>query len=423
MSRSAAIAVLVAGAALAEPSTPATSTATLMVVADPAFSMEPGVRTLDSLTPLLFAYDAVLTERLGFDESTPARKAAGIVGRLAKAALVDVPLVELQDTLAHEVFGHGARAREFGQSPVYAFQLPLTYRFLSGPTDYSGITYFVRTGLLDSDVPITAAGLEANYFEAYWTEARALRNGGQLHYSELLRYVNEKASYLPRWLAGFPPGSGGQSDPDEYVDELQRRFNRYTPESRAETARALTRAYAWNAVDPTLWLSVYHLVFTYGYRGERVATLPRFGSGETWLYPGTRFNLSPFGAEHYLDLFAGRGTALVSAYLRVGSSFLASYVGAGARAAGLDVGHGLTLGGEVDVWRQPELLYEYRNAFDGRTLVGGGAAVHFEWRAWKRLGLVAKLAAKTRGYLMGQPLAAGPYGYLGASVALGPEPR
>ncbi|MHB8875903.1 MAG: hypothetical protein ACYC8T_19615 [Myxococcaceae bacterium] len=419
-----ALALLAPAAALAQPEAkaawPAVPKTSLLLLVDPAMSMEPGVRTLESLTPLLFAYDAELSARLAFDESTTTRRALGALGRLSKGVLLDVPLVQLEDTLVHEVFGHGARAREFGQRPLYDFRLPFPYRFLAGASTYSGLTYLARTGRMDTDVPITAAGLEANYFQAWWTQARVLRGGGQAHYADLLRYVNEKASYLPRWASDLSqtPQGGDTSDPDAYLNQLQRRFNRYTPESRAETARALGRAYLWNAADPTLWLAVYHLLVSYGWRGERVATLPRFHFGETWAYPGTRFNLSPFGAEHYLDLFAGRGERMVSAYLRLGSSSLASYAGGGLRALGFEVYPGVLLGGEFDLWRQPELLFEYRDAFDGRTLLGGGAALHAEVRVWGRLGVVGKLALKSRGYLMGQPLAAGPYGYLGLSLAL-----
>lgn len=418
--------VTVGGAAHAQPQAsqgplwPSTPQARLLLLVDPALSMEPGVRTLDSLTPLVFAYDAELSARLAFDESTTGRRALGLLGRLTKALLVDVPLAQVDTTLVHEIFGHGAREREFGQNPVYDFRLPYPYRLLAGPSSYAGLTYLDRTGRLDRDVPTTAGGLEANFLSAWWTQARVLQGGGQVHYAELMKYVTQKVNYLPRFASDLSvaDASGAQSDPDEYLNELERRFNRFTPEGRAQSAHALNRAYLWNFADPTFWLAAYHLLVTYGWRGERVATLPRIAAGPFWLYPGTRFNLSPFGAEHYLDLFGGQGGRLVSAYVRAGSSPLASTLGAGARALGFEVLPGLSLGGELDVWRQPELLYEYRNAFDGRDALGAGAALHLDYRVWDRLGVVGKLAVKSRGYLMGQPLAEGPYGYVGLSLAL-----
>ena len=51
-------------------------------------------------------------------------------------------------------------------------------------------------------------------------------------------------------------------------------------------------------------------------------------------------------------------------------------------------------------------------------------ALSGDLRIYGGVGLTARLAYKTRGYLAGQPIDEGLYGYVGASIALdrGPDP-
>jgi hypothetical protein len=245
-----------------------------------------------------------------------------------------------------------------------------------------------------------------------------------MSYHDLLQYFGAKLTYV--WAlqhVQFPErASGPGGDADQYVSELQLRFNRWRPADRHDIAQRLRYGYLYNFVDATFWQSAYHLAITYLYEGKRDAkllTIPLWG--ETTLYPTTRFNLTPFGAEHYLDLFLhGRGWT-VDVYGRVGSSGLAPYYGGGARALGLRPGLGLSLGAELDVWSQPEMLFEERNVFDRPNALGFSAGIDVDWHLYGPLATTAKLAGKTRGHLMGQPLDSGVYGYAGITVAPGPQ--
>lgn len=79
-------------------------------------------------------------------------------------------------------------------------------------------------------------------------------------------------------------------------------------------------------------------------------------------------------------------------------------------------GSRVSLGAEVDVWNEPELFLSRQNVYDPPELPGVNAALYATAKVCGALGVTAKLAYKTAGYLMGQPLDAGPYGYVGFSV-------
>jgi hypothetical protein len=76
-------------------------------------------------------------------------------------------------------------------------------------------------------------------------------------------------------------------------------------------------------------------------------------------------------------LFLARSSRLLDFYARVGSSGLADYYGVGARALGVPAGERVTLGGELDVWRQPEILLGERGVHERPYRVGMNAGVLF----------------------------------------------
>ena len=397
-------------------------------VAEPGFGMESGVLSVSSLSRVVGLYDAQLSQALRFEENGAARAGLGIAGRLTKTLLVDLPLVDMETVFIHEVFGHGARGREAGKSPTYVFRLPGPYgKWLDGDKEnpHEAYTYQAETGRPERDLPMALGGIEADYFTAYWGNLRLMQRDGFMHYRDMMEYGMSKLNYFGRLradLSTYPEDTIQAGDPDNYITELQERFNRWRPEGRAAIARSLRRAYVFNFIDPTFWLCAYHGLVTYLIRGERAAEMPRLKLGDVFLFPGTRFNLTPFGAEHYVDLFAGTKDMVGDVYGRAGSSGLATYWGLGGRVMGFEPGGGVTLGGELDLWYQPEILFHERYVFDRPNLVGVNAGVHLGWRIIGPVGVVGKVAYKTKGYVMGQPVAQGFHGYAGISLATDLEP-
>ena len=94
-----------------------------------------------SLHRISFMYDEPLERVIRFDETRPLGKLAGILGRIAKLALIDFPLDGFQTTVLHEAFGHGARGREAGLHPKFELDLPYPYSLASGRTNAAGLTH------------------------------------------------------------------------------------------------------------------------------------------------------------------------------------------------------------------------------------------------------------------------------------------
>src|SRR5262249_33164293 len=158
---------------------------------------------------------------------------------------------------------------------------------------------------------------------------------GWVHHSDLYVYVSKIVYYDTFFSTGLRGGGHeGGGDLDAYVNALQDKFNRWRPSDRLSIARKLQAAYVWNYLDPTFFFAFYSTFVNKLYAGERYGRMPLPSVGRLTFYPSTRFNLSPFGAEHYLDLFVqphGPSSLLADLYGRVGSSGLATYAGGGLR--------------------------------------------------------------------------------------------
>ncbi len=401
---------------------------TFELVLSPQLSVEVGARGVTSFQRMLFLYDDALTAALAFDESTPAGKVAGVLGRLAKLGLLDVALANFMLLFQHEVFGHGARAREEGLSPTFQFSVPAPYRFIFDPgSQFGGFAYFDRPTFVDRDLPTIFGGIESETFMTHLFAVQALSRDGTLHFSESLSYLLGRSSYASRLLEPGPLGTraGGSDfggDPDTYVQLLMGRFNLFGDDALRTVGQRLVAAWATQLLDPLFWLCAKQLFFDYLWKGERWTRVPRFQVQQVGLLPTLRFNFSPFGAEHILSVIVIHPRFTIDASARAVSSGLATAVGLGARLFGYKPVSWLELGASLDVWLQPELLHEYRNAYDGRQQPGVSGMVEAHWRPFARWGFIAQVGYKTEGYVMAQPTRAGFFGLAGVSFTLGAPP-
>jgi hypothetical protein len=433
-----ALSCAVEGIARAQTEKPTTPRAPLVFVYDPKLGMEAGIRSADSLGRILFRYDEAIPRFIDWNEKTVLGAAGAIVGRTLQYALVDDALASIETVIIHEVFGHGARARAFGQEVKFDFPLPGYYCVVlpSGDNCTAHTQVTTSTGARDHDLAVDMGGVEANLLTGYWIDMRIMQSGGWVHQGDLLVYFASKTTYMHSFLSTKLDIAGGLETPsddiDRYVTLLQDRFNLPRPEDRHRISSRLRTAYLWNLADPMLLYSFYGVTYRGIGRGERITRVPFPTIGDTMFYAAPRFNLTPFGAEHYVDVFLGRRSrsaerggsgeregeaSVLSVYGRAGSSGLASYTGAGARVMGVRVHDRLAVGGELDVWSQPEVLVEERNVYERPQIRGMNVGASVDIRVIDRVGITGKLAYKTRGYLAGQPLDDGPYGYFGLSIA------
>ncbi|MBI2377341.1 MAG: hypothetical protein HYV07_25290 [Deltaproteobacteria bacterium] len=393
----------------------------LVFVVDPKLGMESGVRTIESLSRITFLYDESLRKLTQLDESEPTGKLLGVLGRGLQLSFLDGPIAGLATVLIHEVFGHGARAREAGMSPTYEFQLLPPYNWIFGrPAGHLAQTLSADSGVLERDLSMITAGVEAEHLEAFWILAGAARNDFRVRRSELMLYVLAKLTYADEYLQAPGIVDDSLGDVYRYVELLASRFNRWRPGERQEIHDRLSIAYVFHFVDPVFWVALVELTVGFLWRGEREHELPTLTVGSFRALPLARVLASPFGAEHSIEVLLANDALALDVRGRFVSSGLATAFGVGGQLMGLDLGHGFTFGGALDVWWQPRVIFEQRLVFERDDLPGASVAAYVDWTIHGGVGLTGKLALKSRGYLFGQPLDGGVYGYAG--LRIGPAP-
>jgi hypothetical protein len=277
-----------------------------VLVVDPSFGMEGGVRSSATLRRLVFGYERGLPTLVHLDEGKKVDRAIALVGRLTKLVFLDEPFAELEAIAVHEVFGHGSRSRDFGYTSTPKFALPGIYCALLGGSADDACTSFAAGALpnsVDKALAINAGGIESNHLTAWWQNARLSMGSGRFHHSDMLVYALSKLVYAASLAKPPTPTPSLNDDVDNYLSGLQRRFNRPDRSARQAMNVRLPTAYIWNFVDPVFWFSLYSIVFDSILQGKHEGQIPLPHVGRTSFLPSPRFNLSPFGAEHYLDLF------------------------------------------------------------------------------------------------------------------------
>jgi hypothetical protein len=388
----------------------------LVLLADPDFTMEAGIRTFDSGRRTLMQYERVFPGL--FQPAGSTLGLARFAFRVAKLGLVDLPLSSLTTVFLHEVFGHGARAREFGASVRYQFHLPFPYSVLDDGQEFLGLAIPSNRGTgRDDNISFIAAGIEANHLAAHLALRRSLLQGARLHAADAIFYL-QKLNYTSSFMSkrGTLPRGPSSDDVEAYTAQLADGANLTGLADRRALSLQLRTAYLWNLLDPHIYLSLYAIARSLG-TGERGVKLPtvRVAGAEAWA--SLRFNLSPWGPEHYVGAITRLPSGLlVETSVRAASPGLYTSVGASVHVEQFAIQVGprrVRAGIDVDIFSQPQYVRGVQNVLERPQV--GGLAVSTTVRAplFGGLFLMGKLGAKTPGYVQALPMREGLYGFVG----------
>jgi hypothetical protein len=349
--------------------------------------------------------------------------------RLAFLAGIQFPVSELTTTIQHELFGHGARFREFG--------VPVDFFINWPPPAYGFGTSHARptktSSWLESAI-ISFAGTEATGLLA-----RDLRKhfhaNGRLDGRLGLNYITDILD-LPLY-SWKPYKNRPGHDIAGYYGKLSVVYSKTEEEAKLNRMSLLDdpaqnvfiksevpflrKIVFVNLLDPFLFYSIYS-IYEFLWNGEsaEVFKIP-FGPNVGYL-PSARLALSPFGPEGHLENFFKIFDYDLYAYGRYGQFQDSRYYGFGIHS---DVFRwkGLHIALKLDVWNQPEMRRESAGLWD-KT----GAA--FSASKWGGLGLAdvsywfsealsvrAEAGYKSDGYVPGEVLSSAPVVRLGFTAA------
>lgn len=364
--------------------------------------------------------DRFLPPRL-WDERGVGRKAAGIGYRLGRLILLDYPLDHLAFLAQHEVFGHGARFREFGwEQAGYHIALPWPYG------DGSGFASFIPPpGGRTRDEVIAAAlhGAHASDVLAAQIRRNALLRG-RLHYREATLYLRAATDVMTYVLTTEEQAAAG-NDVLAWLENLNRRAKVEGVGARIELDDVKRQALL-GLLDPALYAGLYAVLKTYLFDGEAALRTPMLPLGPIRYLPALRFGWSPFGSTLTFDSVLRIDGRVLRLYATRTDPTLYAAWGAGIDAADLLRAGPVTLDIRLDVWDQPTLRLDPADRHPDGTLraSGGGLGAAASARLFHspgathgwQTGLMLEAGYKTVGFVAGERLDAGPILRLGIAI-------
>ncbi len=355
--------------------------------------------------------DRHLPDTLGSEERVGGRL-LGMGYRTARTLLLDLQLDFLIVLAQHEVFGHGARYREFGYRDN-SFNLTLLPPFGQG----SG---YARTGFLRPGERITPherlamnfGGSVGNQVLAADMADRMLLQD-QLHYRQALLYLLSRNDLLAYTWRTHLFGTGGpfaEGDIAAYLQQANSLYHR--PGTPATDIRTLALHGLVSLLDPLQVYSAWTLVVTHGVQGrKRSGMIPMITLGSVRYLPSFNYTLTPFGQQFHSVHHVRAGRRLFIASLGFGKDWDHRYGEVAVKAVNMIATERLMLNLQANLWSQPELELEDATLRNFEQRIGGMARAELAFHPWRGpqyFGTFLQLGYKSKGYTPGEALAETP---------------
>ena len=372
------------------------------IVIDRSLSSITAAEDLTSIDEFINHYEQeLIPQRLSL-EDTKGSNRLGILYRFAKAIVEFGVQDELISLSQHEIFGHGARLREFGTVGI-EYEVGLIPPH--GTTSW-GENFWDANVTFSRVAAVHIAGMEAEEILGDENRLRALERG-QINYRESFLYFEGRlAMTFYAWSTRSSDlMTATSNDIANYVD-LVGLMNPHV------NLRAVQTQSLINLLDPLTLDWFYSYCYQYLYRGNAESEMPMFSIGSWRCLPGLRFALTPFGYEYSLEgLFADSGKVLnVSG--RLGTAYDGMSYGIGVDAHRLLAYRQFGLDWKMRGWRQPGMWLGGADVLSPSLLswkMGGLITATPSYRLPGRLSILAEVGYKSRGFVEGEMLEAGPF--------------
>jgi hypothetical protein len=382
----------------------------LSLAVDPTLSVRSGVENVTLLHHAVTRTEDRLLGLHWFHEHNVPTRMAGIVMRVGKYALLDLPVDYFAAVYTHEYFGHGGRYRELGIRNIdYGYDRPPPYGAGGGHASAT-----IPAGLISDHelLAIWAGGLESHpllerKLALRWMATRSAHYRDAALYwwtwQIMFKYVQSSGNLL---TTGTP-----DNDPQAYVRILNRHAGYTNPDSLAMTVADLRRRNVVNLFNPFLVLSLVAQARAL-WEGQVSTALPGIPVGPWRYLPSFRMDLTPFGAEYHWENYVLTRDRVALLDLRIGDgTFHRGWGGGGLLVENLYGSGRFALDLDVNAWKQPKIELGGAPAVPTGGAIGAAASVrgHYQVaRADTPLWAFVEAGYKTAGFLDGYALDASP---------------
>lgn len=313
--------------------------------------------------------------------------------------LFEFSLASFAGVLQHELFGHGARAREFG-IPDIGYHINI----FSGATTYPLQAYNALN--TSQRAALSTGGVEATSILAQQVEVDWVRAGSIDSRAATLYLINSLDTSV--YAFGI---DGNAFHPDNDAQAYMNTINAWFGSTVLDDNKLQTAA-AWNWLNPMMYLSAWS-VFKYVMEGHIDYDFATLHIGDARFMPTTRTYFAPYGPEYnlLLNLYTPQ-----EKYLGINLRYANTH---GKRAYGADLtvipmitNECFHLVNRLSAWRQPHLL-KNDTAATNTPKYGFGEFLAIYYRLAQGIFIKGELGYKVSGFIPGRQLASGVYWSVG----------
>lgn len=386
-----------------------------LIIFDKDQSQQFGASNLLTIHNLAYHYLGEIVPVKIWDETKFVNKAAGIGYRALRLGVTGFQLDVNTVLFQHEVFGHGARFREFGFKEIqYTFNHFFPFNF-GGTAGSGGKTYPVTSyqGLM-----ILSGGVEGDQILSEQLEERIIAIG-KFHYRQSLLFLVSRNNLL-RYARKDINNSG---DISSYANGLNNLYSHFSQNSTS--AKSIFNQALVVLLNPMQLLSILNLGKDYLINGDtKKKEIPFIEFKNIKYIPSMNYNLTPFGGEFIINNYFSKNEKLLLIRVRKGDNTFANFYGGGIKILNLINKSNFKLNASSDFWVQPEYTIGLSNGIktidEGLGFMIKSSASYFPWID-KKIGLYGQIGYKTNGYLMGEMLDKGILLRLGLALYIGKE--
>ena len=397
------------------------------LIIDRNFSSTAAAEDLITIHKAVYTVEGIYLKPRLFDEDAWHKKFFGIAYRFGKTILIDNPIDHLILLAQHEIYGHGARYREFGYiNNHYHISLPPPYDCggglaFRGEWRYEGN----RKTSYHENMAIYSGGMEANTVLAQTVLTKWLSKGS-INYRETYLYFQNRhnitfyilTTSLCNNYENCEISKG--NDVMNYLQYLNIDNGLFYADNYIFTIDDLTKQSWINLLDPFQFYAIYTYFKTYLWDGKEEQEFPMIRIGKLKYLPSFHLGLTPFGSEFYFENYFLFKDRILTGYYRQGDKSFNNFYGFGFEGYNLLNNNFIALNAQVDIWDQPLLELGGETIKETKGGIGGALSATILFKVLKNerpVSIYTQLGFKTAGYLEGERLDEGLIIRLGLSFA------
>jgi hypothetical protein len=384
--------------------------ATYRLILDKNLSSYTGAHNIITLHRGIYELEKSLLKTKWFEENSFVNKSAGIVYRLTKSVFIENVIDHMGFLAQHEVFGHGARYREFGfKNNEYTLHLVFPYGDSQGRAS-PGELDPQRFTTIHEHLAMITGGSNSNIILSSLLKYKWLERGS-INFRETILYLissNDLSSYI--WRTKWGLRSSRSNDVLNYLRVINAHNGLYQEEDYRMTLDRLSQHALINVLDPFQYFSLFTYFVTYLWSGNESFQLPMISLWGFQYLPSFHLGLTPFGPEFYFEHFFLYKEKILNFFLRYGEPTFHQFWGLGVEAIDLISYKDISINPRFNLWNQPALLLGGEKITHGNSGLGFSVFITALLRISNTrpaIRLVGEIGYKTSGFVPGEMLSEG----------------